>query len=453
MNAGGMTNPTDKGLFELSYPLFLQSLVMFAVMAVDMMIWSAHSPETATALSVAGQALRIAVEFSAVMAIGAVVTISRQLGRGDADAARLTAEVASIASAAMGVGLGLALVVFGPMAMRWTAPNEAVEAEATRYLLLVGGGMAFLCFGNAVVASLRGFGMSRLVMVLGVFGAALYLGLEYWLVLGPGPATALGVQGAGIANVATRIVVAAVLFGVAIRVLKLRFRPAMAVRRRQAVREMAALALPSVSAYVVYGFYQMALLGVIATHGEVAVLTRAYVMIAMSFLTLVIMAVSQGAEVMIGYRVGAGDVDAAQGLGMRASWIASGLSAGCGLVIYLASDTFLGLFTDHPAILALGRDLLLLTIFLQPCFAFNMILFHALRAVGDVRWPVIVNQALSWALGLPLAWALCVPAGLGVAGVWYALIAEELVKALAMVFRWQARRRLPAPALSGDTAA
>ena len=436
-----MTDLHGRTLFRLSYPLFLQSLVMFAVMILDMMIWSAHSPQTAAALSVAGQVQRVVVELTAVMGIGAVVTIARQLGRGEVEAARQTAAVACMANALIGVMLGAALAVAGPLILRPMALAPGIEAGAALYLRLAGAAMAFLCFGNAAVACLRGFGRSRTVMVLGVLGAVFYLALEWALVLGAD----MGVRGAGYANLALRMVVALVLAVVLIRALRLRLGFHVLAGQGVLVRRLAGLALPSVSDFIAYGFYQMILLGVIATQGEVAVLARAYVMIAMSFLTLVIMAIVQGSEVLIGWRRTAGDGDAWR-QGWRAAGVAAALSAGCALAIWLAAGPFMGLFTRDPAIHDLSRRLLWLTIFLQPCFAVNMVLFHALRAVEDVRWPVLVSQALTWGLGLPLAWLLCIRLGFGTEGVWHAFIAEELAKAAAMAWRWNAwRRDAPSP--------
>jgi Na+-driven multidrug efflux pump len=90
-------------------------------------------------------------------------------------------------------------------------------------------------------------------------------------------------------------------------------------------------------------------------------------------------------------------------------------------------------------VLALGRELLLLTVFLKPGYAINAVLYHSLKAVGDVRWPVMVSLGVTWGFGLPLAWLLCVHLQQGVPGIWYALIAEEMLKALLMYLRWQSR--------------
>lgn len=431
-----MTDVHSRTLFQLSYPLFLQSLVMFAVMAIDMMIWSAHGPGTATAMSIGGQVLRIAVELSTVLGIGGVILISQHLGRGDVEAARQTATIACVCNGLVGVGLGLALALAGPAVLGLMSLDADLEGDARAYLYFSSLAMVFLCFGNAAVSALRGFGQSRTVMILGVFGALFYLLLEYLLVLGPGPFPALGAAGAGLANLLTRLVFAALLaFGV-VRLLKLKLNLRTALENLRVARRMAALALPSVSDFIAYGFYQLVLIGFIASHGEIELLSRAYVMIAMAFLTLVIMAIVQGTEVLIGYRIGAGNHRAARHQSLQSVMVAVILSTLCAVLIYWCSGPFIALFSTDPEVHALCRRLLWLTIFLQPCFAVNMVLFHVLRAVEDVRWPVIASQGLSWGLGLPLAWVMCNAIGLGVVGVWYALIAEEVLKATAMAWRW-----------------
>lgn len=422
-------------LFSLSAPLFVQSLVTFAVLVIDMKIWSAHGPDTVAALSVAGQVFRIVMELSSVLGIGAVILISQHLGRGDQAAARHVGAVACMANGLIGIvaGIGLALVTAPVMAAM--APDGAIAEAGRAYLYLVAVATAALCFGVAAVHCLRGFGQSRIVMVLGGGGALIYLALEYLLVL----RADLGAAGAGASVLIMRCLVALVLAGSVIRLLGLKL-GLSAARDWALVRRMAGLALPSVSDFIAYGIYQIVLIGIIAAQGEIPLLARAYTMIAMAFLTLVIMAIVQGTEVLIGYRIGAENHGAARHQARVSALIAAGLSGGCALVIYSVADPFTMLFTDDPAVVALTRRLLFLTIFLQPCFAVNMVLFHALRAIEDVRWPVLVSQCLSWGLGLPLAWVLCGPFGFGVIGVWYAFLAEESAKALAMACRWSQRQ-------------
>ncbi|MCJ8335961.1 MAG: MATE family efflux transporter [Epibacterium sp.] len=431
-----MTDPTRKTLFQLSFPLFLHSMVTLAVMVLDTMIFSAHSAAAATSLSIAGPILRVAFELSTMIGLGGVILISNRLGAGDHQGAALAAEVAILANSVLGLLISIGLAVLGPWVVSFMSMPADIAKDAVLYLYLAGSAMLFHGFGNAAVSCLRGYGASRTVLVLGVFGAVLFLTLEYVLILGAGPIPALGVLGSGLSNVIMRTVVALVLAIVVVRQLRLSLRVRVMLAEWGMIRRIVNLSFPSVSDYIAYGFYQIILLGLISSFGSVAVLSRAYVMIAMTFLTLVIMALSQGNEVMIGYQRGARDLARAYAQAWRSTFWATGLATGLAVGLWLGADPFVGLFTDDPEVKELSQRLLLLTILLQPGFAFNMILFHALRAIGDVRWPVVVGQGLTWGMSLPLAWFLCSPMGYGVEGIWYAMIAEECAKAVVMSWRW-----------------
>jgi Na+-driven multidrug efflux pump len=215
------------------------------------------------------------------------------------------------------------------------------------------------------------------------------------------------------------------------------------------VRQLFGLSFPSVSDYIAYGVYQLILVGFIAAFGVTDVVSRAYVMIAVSFLTLAIMAISQGNEVLLGYHQGGGRAGEAYAQAMRSTVIAAVAATTLATLLYLVSDSFIGLFTQQAEVLDLSRRLLWLTIFLQPGFAANIILFHSLRAVGDVRIPVLVSQGLTWGVSLPLAWLFCLHFGHGVVGIWYALIIEETMKAILMSLRWKLRNRQGAASLHG----
>ena len=215
---------------------------------------------------------------------------------------------------------------------------------------------------------------------------------------------------------------------------------------------LATVALASTAVLVAtgaYGVYQLILVGFIAAFGVTDVVSRAYVMIAVSFLTLVIMAISQGNEVLLGYHQGAGRTGQAHAQAMRSTAIAAAAATTLATLLYLVSDSFIGLFTQQADVLDLSRHLLWLTIFLQPGFAANLILFHSLRAVGDARIPVLVSQGLTWGVSLPLAWLFCVHSGHGVVGIWYALIIEETMKAILMSLRWKQLSRQDTVSLHG----
>jgi len=109
-------------------------------------------------------------------------------------------------------------------------------------------------------------------------------------------------------------------------------------------------------------------------------------------------------------------------------------------ILYLFGENLIGMFTDNPAVLSEAKNVLLVNVALQFAAGANMILFHSLKAVGDVYWPVVYSLVVTYAIALPLGWLVITQLEWGVLGLWYVLVLEEIVKATIMFHRWQQKK-------------
>ncbi len=129
-----------------------------------------------------------------------------------------------------------------------------------------------------------------------------------------------------------------------------------------------------------------------------------------------------------------------------------------GVVFFFFGDTILRAFTDDPRLLTLGAEALRVIAFYQPPLALAFVLGGALRGAGDVRYPMVVTTVAVWAIRLPIGAylglpSICIPftnvcvsgLGLGLPGIYAALIVEASLRALLMYIRfrsgkWQAMK-------------
>lgn len=433
----------SKTLMQLCYPLFLHSVLSFAVVLLDTMIISAYSADAAAAVNIANQILLVFYEFSALLGVGGVIIIAHSLGRGDEARAKEVAKVTVLANALFSGLMSLLLLLLAPFLLRWINTPAVIYDDALLYVYICGVSLTLNGFMMAALSCLRGFGLTKIIFVMSVFSQSFYLVLEYVLILGWGPIEGMGVYGSALGTLTLRLVACSLLVIILIRSLKLKNDVKHTWKSlKELIKRLFNLSFPSVSDNIAYGLYQWVIISFIAGLGVATVLSRGYTMIATTFLTLVIMVVSQGNEVLLGYRSGEGDIDGVYRRAIRSAWVAIILATGLAVIIYALAEPFIGLFSDDPEVLAISKQLLFYTIFLQPVFALNAILFHSLKAVGDVNWPVIVSQIITWCLSLPLAYVVCVEWEYGVVGVWWVLIAEESIKSALMLYRWNARHWL-----------
>ena len=57
--------------------------------------------------------------------------------------------------------------------------------------------------------------------------------------------------------------------------------------------------------------------------------------------------------------------------------------------------------------------------------------------------PMLITAFAYWGVGMPVAWWLGFPAGLGARGVWIGLVAGLTVAAALLLFRFVRHTRLP----------
>lgn len=491
----GLSNMSDKTLFQLSYPLLLNAMVGMVVTLVDTMIISAYSEDAAAAVSIANQILLVAFDLSAIFATGAVVMISQRLGSGDLTEAMRTAQIAILGNAVVSLLLGVfILLLSGSFVALINCPIEIV-ADATVYLRVGGFTILFNGVMMAATAILRGYGETRTILFLGLGAYALYLVSEYLLIFGFGPIPELGVFGSALATLLVRVVAVVVLMSVLIRRLwhndisdsetgsichsgspeswsgrvvmatelnirdklnpsflsaKIRsyWKRGNYVSRQETgadpeaytsvgrLRALFNLSWPSAIDNLAYGFYQMILVSFIAQYNVAMLLSRTFTLSLSAVLTVVLMSISQANEVIVGYRYGADRERTLNGCLVRSTITSTLLTSSLAFMIYWFSQPLIGLFTDDWQIHEFARQLLWITIFVQPFSCANTILFHSLRAVGDVFVPVAGTQIMMWGLSVPLAYLLAVHWHLGVIGLWYVLLMEEVLKALFLLIRW-----------------
>ena len=147
-----------------------------------------------------------------------------------------------------------------------------------------------------------------------------------------------------------------------------------------------------------------------------------------------------GTEILIGHLVGAGMFEEAYHKLLRSLRTGLIIVSCVMLVVAALAPLLLGCFTRNAAIIAGGAVLLRLAIVLEPGRVFNVVVISSLRATGDVGFPIQMAVLSMWCVWVPMAWLLGLKLGLGLAGIWIAMITDEWLRGLLMYRRWKKRR-------------
>ena len=110
------------------------------------------------------------------------------------------------------------------------------------------------------------------------------------------------------------------------------------------------------------------------------------------------------------------------------------------LIIYIFAEPILSCFTKDPAIIAMGKTLMLIDIFVEIGRGFNHIEEFSLKGAGDVLYPMVISMVSCWTMSILFSYILGIHFGLGLAGCWIAFAMDEFFRGIAYFLRWRTKK-------------
>ena len=441
----GMRDPDapPPGLLRLAWPIFAEQSLHMLTNVVSTLMASRIGDNAVAALGSATQVLVMFLMGFNVLAVGASIATTHHLGLGDPSGARRLARGAVATNLWLGALFSVALAVTAPTLMRWVQLTPPLLAYAVPFLHWMGGTLFLESMNFALCAVLRAHGHTREVMYVILAQNVANAGLSALLIFGLGGLPALGVTGIAIAAATSRLLACVALWVLVNRHIGLRLRPRDLVTIRLAdLRRLLALGFAAVLENLSWFASFTIITALTARMGERMLATQAYTMQIAQIEMLACLSIGIGNEIIVGRLIGAGRFADARVQCLANMRLGLIVTVGVAIVFAVLGPWALGLFTDDAQIVSLGRTLILLGLLLEPGRSFNLIIINALRAAGDSRFVLAAGLLSQWGIMLFGAWLLGTFFGLGLIGVWIALIADEWLRGLYMLQRWRRGRWL-----------
>lgn len=426
-----------KELTKLVIPIFIETLLIMMLGAVDTIMLSQYSDESVAAVGVVNQIVMFAFLIFEVINIGTSVLCSQYLGAGLRKKMVQVVGVSLLLNLAVGVLVSLILHFGAVTLLGWMGLRPELLKYGIGYMEIVGAFAFFQALSLTVSASLRSANKAIYPMLVTVLVNVLNIIGNYSLIFGKFGFPALGAEGAAISTSVARGVSMVVLFIILFRkhipgFPRAWFRPFPWIELKNLMK----VGLPSAGENMSYSFSQVVITFLINMLGNNALATRTYTVNIVMFVYLFAIAMAQGGAISIGHLVGQRKIRAAYLLGkyvMRLSILVS-LILSC---IWAAlGHTIFSLLTDNEEIIRLGVMVMLIDIVVEIGRAVNIYATNALRSAGDVNYPFYVGLVVQWSVSVGLSYLLGIYWGWGLAGMWCAFLLDENIRAVIFVRRW-----------------
>ena len=429
-------------LNAVAAPIFGEFLLGMTVAMAGLYLASDTSDAAAGTFGLTQQVLETLFVIFRVLAIGLGVVVTQLIGSGQPDAVKRTSYMALAASTWAGL-LAASWLLFGKALTLdvLNAPAEVVPL-AISYMLLLAPAMVLEAYNISMAAVLRAhlFARESLFIMIAMHGCHLLLAFVF--MRGLGNWDGWGLNGYAVAFLLSR--------GLGL-LLHLRFwqrrmdlRPQLHHWWSLPMRTLGPvlrIGLPGAAQELGYRLAFMVSLSATARLGVAALATHSYTLQTLKYVLLISMAIGWACEIMVGRLVGAGRLREADQMvkkGVRNGMLASGSLV---LIAALAAPWIMRAFTKDPAIIEAAQTLLWISVALELGRVFNLVVIGALRATGDVNYPVYASIG-SFALLLG-AGSYFMGRAWGLPGIWLAYVADECLRGLLMWWRWRGKGWLP----------
>ncbi len=430
---------------RLAWPIVVSMLSYTAMGVTDTMFVGWVGKTELAAVGLATIAIFLVNSFFLGVLNGVKVVSAQATGASDP----ATARSAAWQGALLAIPFGVFVIFLGELhepIFRLMGGTPEVRSLASDYFRMRVYASPFWYIFMAICNALQGTGDTRTPMFVNLVANGLNIALDPLLIFGIGPFPEMGVTGAALATVlacAGGMIAVIPLF-----IRKNGFEPRP---DRRVMKPVLGLGLPIGVRFLLEVAGWSFFTALLARIGEddLAANQIAINIIKLSFLPGY--AISEAACILTGKHTGARNPEGIRDAFHASLKVAVAVMAFFGVLFWLVPDLFLTCFQDDPAVLAIGRDLLLVAALFQIFDAVAMVGVGALNGVGDTRFTMVATVLATWLVLVPLTYLLGMVSGLGAFGAWLALTAEITVLAAVLLVRFYGRfrpiRACPAPVL------
>ena len=432
------TDCTKISMFHLTLPILIENVLRVSLSSVDVLMLSFYSEKAVAAVGLINQFAFFLQLLYLMVAIGASILISQNLGAGRTKDAGMISLGSITLGLVFSVVLSIGMCFSAEPVLRLYHLDPEVKNYALRFLIIYSCGSVFVALGMIQGTILRTHGHTKTPMIVNMVANVINIIGNYLFIFGPFGIPVLGVTGVALSTVFSQGVACLVMVYCirSHRNIEIPWRKILQVPR-SIYRQILAIGIPTAGENLSYNIGQIVIMGIVASIGTKAMAATVYSFTLLRFVFITSISIGNAAQIKVGYFVGAGRPEDAYLKVYR--YFLTGVAVSLSLVITvnLLQVPLMKMFTTDITTLHFISQIFLVALVLEPGRNFNVIIIPALKGAGDIRFPVYIGIIFMWGIGVLFAYIFGVTFGWGLIGVWTAMACDEWIRGSVMLLRWR----------------
>ncbi len=422
----------------LAYPVMLSHLGQVTVQVADSMMVGRLGKEPLAGASFANSIFVIFL----IMGVGMSFAITPQTAQADGenDTPKLTEILKHgiLINSIIGTLLVCTILV-GQNALWYFNQPEIVVELALPYLRVITYSLIPFMIYQAFRQFAEGLGFTKQSMYITVVGNIINIVLNYIFIFGKMGIEPMGLFGAGLATLISRIVMAVLMFSFVF------FNHRFAAYWQNFVFKnfskkliMANLRLGLPMAFqLIFEISTFSMAAIMIGWIGTTQLAAHQIAINLASITyMVALGIAAAATIRVGNQIGKKDYKTMRNAAMTCFIMALGLMSVAAVVFILGRNYLPQLYISDPEVMRQAATLLIVAALFQLSDGVQVIALGALRGMSDVKIPTLITLVAYWAIGLPLGYLLGFTFDQGALGVWYGLLAGLSMAAVLLFVRF-----------------
>ncbi len=428
-------------LFKMSVPIFVELLLQLLVGNIDQIMVSHHSQASVAAIVNGNQIMNIIIITMNMLCMATTVVLTQCLGARDEYKSNQLCVLSMLVIGTVSmISTFVALFLNRPIFQLMHIDSQILH-ETCLYLMIVGGFSLVQGLYLNFAAILRSHTRLKEVMMVSVFMNVLNIAGNAVLINGLLGFPKLGIIGAAISTVISKTIGLICIYIVFRKYTKIELKfKYLKQGSKEMLFKLLKIGIPSGAENFSYNLSQICILSIINPYGAAVTATKGYCSLLANFAYVYAIAISEAVQIVIGYFLGRGRIKEVE---YKVWWtlkVSIAVCVGMMFVIWLFSDSVLGIFTQNREMLALGKQVLFIDIFLEFGRAINILMTKSLISVGEIKLPICVGISFHWAVALLLSYIFGGVLHLGLQGVWVAMAIDECSRGMIYFLRFRTNR-------------
>lgn len=378
-----------RSLVTLAVPISLQNLVTFAVSFADNVMIGSLGDDAISGVYIGGQLQSVLQMFVGGIEGAILILAAQYWGKKDTQSIRKVVSIGIKFALAVGLLSSLVAVLFPQWVIRAFTTEPGVIQEGAAYVQIVGFTYLFFSVSQVMIAAMRSVETARIGLYISCMALVINVCLNYVFIFGHFGFPAMGVRGAALATLVSRILEMCVGVGYVFFVdKKLRFGLKDLLHTdRQLLRDFIRYGLPVIGGQVVWAINSLANTKILGYYSAGVIAAASITGMLHNLVYVWMNGMSSAVGIITGKTVGAGQYEKMKEYSKTVQMIFLFVGLISGAAVFLARDGFISLYNASPAAQAYSRQFInvISVTIIGTCYQ-AACLFGLVKSGGDISF-------------------------------------------------------------------